>query len=61
MKQRDYKMKKIFAFALVIALSFIGVSYAEIISDPGVAVVEVEGGKIQGYVRDGIFTYHGIP
>ena len=42
-------MKKIFVYALVIALAFIGVSSAEIISGPGVAVVEVEGGKIQGY------------
>lgn len=53
--------KKIFAYALVIAFAFIGVSSAEIISGPGVAVVEVEGGKIQGYIRDGIFTYHGVP
>ena len=53
--------KKIFACALVIALAFIGASSAEIISGPGVAVVDVEGGKIQGYIRNGIFTYHGVP
>lgn len=25
------------------------------------AVVETESGKIQGYIRNGIFTYHGVP
>ena len=54
-------MRKIFACALIIALAFTGVSYAEIISGPGVAVVEVEGGKIQGYISNEIFTYHGVP
>ena len=54
-------MKKIFACAFIIALAFAGTVSAEIISGPGVAVVEVEGGKLQGYVRNGIFTYHGVP
>ena len=53
--------RKIFACALIIALAFTDVSSAEIISGPGVAVVEVDGGKIQGYIRNGIFTYHGVP
>ena len=53
--------QKIFVFALIIAFLLSSSAFAEIISGPGVAVVEVEGGKIQGYIRDGIFTYHGIP
>ena len=28
---------------------------------PGIAVVQTTGGKVQGYVRQGIYTYHGIP
>ena len=56
-------MRKIFECALIIALALtlIGVSSAEIISGPGVAVVDVEGGKIQGYISNKIFTYHGVP
>lgn len=50
---------KRFAFALL--LLFAVPSCAEILSGPGVAVVEVEGGKLQGYIRNGIYTYHGIP
>lgn len=53
--------KKIFVSALIIALSFIGVSSAEIISGPDAAVVEIEGGKLQGYIRNNIFTYLGVP
>lgn len=28
---------------------------------PGIAVVQTTAGKVQGYVRQGIYTYHGIP
>lgn len=28
---------------------------------PGIAVVETEAGTIQGYIRKGIYTYHGVP
>ena len=52
--------KKIFVFALIAAFAFISASYAEIISGPGVAVVEVEGGKLQGYIKNNIFTYLGV-
>ena len=52
---------KIFAFTFIFVLVFVSSAFAEIISGPGVAIVEVEGGKIQGYIRDGIFTYHGVP
>ncbi len=53
--------RKIFAFAFIFALVLSGTAFAEIISGPGIAVVEVEGGKIQGYIHDEIFTYHGVP
>ncbi|MBQ9582451.1 MAG: carboxylesterase/lipase family protein [Synergistaceae bacterium] len=53
--------RKIFAFAFILELLFSGSAFAEIISGPDVAVVEVEGGKLQGYIHDGIFTYHGVP
>ena len=52
---------KRFICAVVIAVLCAVPSCAEILSGPGVAVVEVEGGKLQGYIRDGIYTYHGIP
>ena len=53
--------RKIFALAVTIALVLSGVSHAEILAGPGIAVVDTEAGKSQGYVRDGIFTYHGVP
>lgn len=28
---------------------------------PGIAVVETKAGTVQGYIRKGIYTYHGIP
>lgn len=28
---------------------------------PGIAVVQTTAGKVQGYVHQGIYTYHGIP
>lgn len=28
---------------------------------PGIAVAQTEAGQVQGYVRQGIYTYHGIP
>ncbi|EHI99142.1 Carboxylesterase type B [Clostridium sp. DL-VIII] len=28
---------------------------------PGIAVVDTEAGKVQGYIRNGIYTYHGVP
>ena len=52
--------RKIFLCAFVLVLALAGTSCAEIISRPGVAVVGVEGGKLQGYIHDGIFTYHGV-
>ncbi len=32
-----------------------------LIAGPGIAVVETAQGKVQGYIHNGIFTYHGIP
>ncbi|MBQ9419336.1 MAG: carboxylesterase family protein, partial [Synergistaceae bacterium] len=52
--------RKIFALSFILVVVLAGASFAEIIAGPGVAVVDVEGGKIQGYIRDGIFTYHGV-
>ncbi|MBQ7594371.1 MAG: carboxylesterase/lipase family protein [Synergistaceae bacterium] len=53
-------MKKYFA-SIVLLLLLVSSAYAEILAGPGIAVVDVEGGKLQGYVHDGIFTYHGVP
>jgi para-nitrobenzyl esterase len=33
----------------------------EIIAGKGIGEVEIESGKIRGYIEDGIFTYKGIP
>lgn len=52
---------KRFIYALVITVLIAGCAGAEILSGPGIAVVETESGKVQGYIRDGIYTYHGIP
>ncbi len=56
-----FMRRKIFVCAVIFALAFAGVSSAEIISGTGVAVAEIEAGKIQGYIRNGTFTYHGVP
>ena len=32
-----------------------------LVAGPGIAVVETAQGKVQGYIHNGIFTYHGIP
>lgn len=55
--------KKIFAFAFICAVFIFitGAASADIIAGPGVAVVETAQGKIQGYIHNKIFTYHGIP
>ena len=55
----------IYAFIFALALALSGAAFAEIISGPGVAVAEVEGGKLQGYISNNnninIYTYHGVP
>ena len=60
-------MKKV-CFAVVLAVALVGFATAglaaetdPLIAGPGIAVVETTQGKVQGYVRNGIFTYHGIP
>ena len=54
-------LKKIFALSLVIVIALSGISSAEILAGPGIAVANTKDGKIQGYIRNGIFTYHGVP
>lgn len=53
--------RKIFLCAFVFALAFAGVSSAEILAGPGIAVADTESGKLQGYIHNGIYTYHGVP
>ena len=53
--------RKIFVFALVIVLAMSAASSAEILAGPGIAVVSTQSGQLQGYIRNGIFTYHGVP
>ena len=52
--------KNIFAIVIIAVMSAFP-TYAEILAGSGIAVVDVEGGKLQGYIRNGIFTYHGVP
>ncbi len=52
--------KNIFAIVIIAVMSAFP-AYAEILAGSGIAVVDVEGGKLQGYIRNGIFTYHGVP
>ena len=51
---------KIFTCALLLAVLLAGPAYAEVLAGPGIAVADVEGGKLQGYIRNGIYTYHGV-
>ena len=53
-------MRKIFAVTLVV-LALTGSAFAEILAGPGIAVVSTQSGQLQGYIRNGIFTYHGVP
>ena len=53
--------RKIFLCAFVLILALAGTSSAEILAGPGIAVAETQAGKIQGYIRNGIYTYHGVP
>ncbi|PTX40307.1 carboxylesterase type B [Allosediminivita pacifica] len=51
------------ALALAMAI-FAAAAQAEndtLLAGPGVAIAQTENGKVQGFVRDGIFTYRGIP
>ncbi len=52
---------KRFMFALLLAVLFAVPALAEVLAGPGIAVVDVDGGKLQGYIRNGIYTYHGVP
>ncbi len=54
------KRKAIFS-AVMLVLCLAVSACAEILAGPGIAVVDVEGGKLQGYIRNGIYTYHGVP
>ena len=56
-------MKRIL-LTIAIILLILGTAAAKpstIEAGPGIAVVETEAGTVQGYVHDGVFTYHGIP
>ena len=53
--------RKIIVCSLLLGLMLAGSACAEILAGPGIAVVDVEAGKLQGYIRDGIYTYHGVP
>lgn len=57
-------MKK-FSVAVLFALLIIGTAAAKplntIQAGPGIAVVETQSGTVQGYVHNGVYTYHGIP
>ena len=50
-----------FVYAALIVMAYAACACAEILAGPGIAVVDVEGGKLQGYIRNGIYTYHGVP
>ena len=53
--------RKIFLCAFILVLAFAGASFAEILAGPGIAVADTQAGKLQGYIHNGIFTYHGVP
>ena len=49
--------RKVFACMFVV-MALAGSAFAEILAGPGIAVVDTESGKLQGYIRNGIYTYH---
>lgn len=53
--------RKIFLCAFILVLALAGTSLAEILAGPGIAVVNTQSGQLQGFIRNGIFTYHGVP
>ncbi len=53
------KLLLLITFLPVVAFSQHGKH--EIIAGKGIGEVEIESGKIRGYVEDGIYTYKGIP
>ena len=56
---------KRFAYAVMALILLAAMAEAKplntIEAGPGIAVVETESGTVQGYVHNGVYTYHGIP
>ncbi len=52
-------MKKILSLltCLIVAFSL----FATVEAGPGIATTEISSGVVQGYIRDGVYTFHGIP
>ncbi len=59
MKRRIYLLA--FLIAAVGACGALAADTDPLTAQPGVAVTQTTQGKVQGYVRNGIYTYHGIP
>ena len=59
MKRRIYLLA--FLIAAVGACGALAADTDPLTAQPGVAVAQTTQGKVQGYVRNGIYTYHGIP
>ena len=54
------KLRRISATAILL-FAAVMLSAAVVEAGPGIATVETDKGTVQGYVRDGINTFHGIP
>ena len=54
-------MKRLFAIMLLIFLSSYSFSQQGIKAGEDIAVTSTESGQVRGYIRNGIFTYKGIP
>ncbi|MBQ9565383.1 MAG: carboxylesterase family protein, partial [Synergistaceae bacterium] len=57
--KRKALLLAVLAVAAQACLAF-AVETDPLIAGPGIAVVETAQGKVQGYIHNGIFTYHGI-
>lgn len=53
------KIKKLVTMLVILILAT--AAYAAVEAGPGIATVETDKGTVQGYIRDGIYTFHGIP
>lgn len=53
-------MKKTILSWVVLAVTFFSAN-AQLVTGENVAVTSTESGKVRGYIRNGIFTYKGIP
>ena len=54
-------MRRKIICSILFSLLLAGSAWGELLAGPGIAVVNTPSGQLQGYIHDGIYTYHGVP